>query len=319
MSRRARRWLGVLAVTVAVIASAAAVFVPYRPVRVVGAPAPRGPYRPVGSVPGLRLHVFNTGMNRMSSLLVGSTRPWRPAPAFVLEHPREGLVVFDCGLSPEVAREGEAALGAPMRWLFESRGKPGRTLDAQMLEAGLDPSLVRWVVISHLHVDHVGAAFAFPGATFVGGAGTAGHALPGGFTPSFREIAFEGDREPFPPFDASIDLFGDGSFRLLRGGGHAREDLMALIALPSGPALLTGDAVVHRDWLASDDVERVAVEPQRAGDVRDAVRAFIANTPELVVLFGHDLRGIPGGRGDLELHHPEWFGDDAWPIGPSGS
>lgn len=288
--------------------------IPYRPVIVAGPPPPAGPYRLPAPRPGLRLHVFNTGMNRMSALLVGHHPPWRPAPAFVIEHPREGLVVFDCGLSEAVSRAGETALGVPMRWLFQSRGRPGRTLDAQMREASMDPAGVRWVIVSHLHEDHVGAAPAFAGATFVGGPGTSGHALGGGFAPRWQTIDFAGS-EPLPPFDAAIDLFHDGSVWIIRGGGHTREDLLALVALPEGAVLLAGDAVVHRDWLASDDVERIAVDPERAADVRNRVRAATATLPGLTLIPGHDLRALPQDRDDIVWHHPEYLRLEAWPLG----
>ena len=307
-----RIWLACLiAVGVVVLL---AWWIPYRPVLVAGASPPPGPYAlPLGQA-GLRLHVFNTGANRMSPLLVGPNPPWRPAPAFVIEHPRQGLVLFDLGLSKEVAEHGEAGLGAPMRWLFESRGRAGRTLDAQMSEAGLEPATVRWVIVSHLHADHIGTAPAFAGATFVGGAGTSEQRFDGGFKPRWQELDFAGRGGPFPPFDDAIDLFGDGSIRLLRGGGHTREDVLALVALPGGPLLLTGDAVVHREWLRSDDVERIAADPGRAADVRNQVRALVDTVPQLVLIPGHDLRALPDGRDDIVLHHREWFAPTAWPI-----
>jgi hypothetical protein len=40
----------------------------------------------------IKLHIFNTGMNKVSPLLVGSPAPWRPAPAFLIEHPIHGLI-----------------------------------------------------------------------------------------------------------------------------------------------------------------------------------------------------------------------------------
>jgi glyoxylase-like metal-dependent hydrolase (beta-lactamase superfamily II) len=257
-------------------------------------------------------------MNRMAALLVGSARPWRPASAFVIEHPRAGLVVFDCGLSDAVARDGEAALGIPMRWLFESRGHPGRTLDAQMREAGLDPGRVRLVVLSHWHDDHLGAAPAFPGATFIGGPGTAGYAIAPGFAPSRRTLDFAG-AAALPPFDAAVDLLGDGSLWVLRGGGHTREDLLVLLPLPDGPVLLAGDAVVHRDWLAADDVQRIAVDPMRAADVRNRIRALAAAVPGLVLVPGHDLGGVPHDRADVVWHHPELVDPAAWPIDAGAS
>jgi len=288
-------------------------WIPYRPVRVVGARPLPGPYTLPAPRTGLRLHVFNTGVNRMSPLLVGANPPWRPAPAFVIEHPREGLVVFDMGLSEAVAQHGEAALPAPMRWLFASRGRVGRTLAAQMREAGLEPTAVRWVIVSHLHADHIGAEPAFAAATFVGGAGASAHHFETGFAPLWREVDFA-HGQPLAPFDATVDLFGDGSILLIRGGGHAREDVMALLALPGGPALLAGDAVVHSEWLRSDDVERIATDPARAADVRNQVRALVDTVPALVLLPGHDLRQLPGDRADLIPHHREWFEPAAWPI-----
>lgn len=296
----------------AVLAAAAAVLLPYHPIPVAGASAPAGPYTLPAAVPGLRLHVFNTGMNRMSALLVGDARPWRPAPAFAIEHPGRGIVVFDAGLSEDVAREGEAALPLPMRWLFESRGRPGRTLDAQMREAGLDPASVKMVVVSHLHEDHTGVLAAFPSAEFLGGPGTRGH-FPE-LASRWREVGDADTSKPLPPFGGAFDLFGDGSVLLVRGGGHTKEDLMAMLALPQGTVLLSGDAVVHRDWLASDDVQRVAVDGERAATVRNEVRALLAADPRVVLFPGHDLGAAPSGRGDIVLHHPEWFAAADWPV-----
>ena len=290
--------------------------IPYRPIFVAGeVPAP-GPYTLPLAVPGLRLFVFNTGANRMSSLLVGTQRPWRPVPALVISHPQQGLLVFDTGLSDAVARDGEAAMPIPMRWLFESRGRPEHVLDAQMREASLDPARVRWLIVSHLHDDHVGRIGAFPAATAIGGPGSENHADSLGLKGRWREITQQESSRPMPPFDGTLDLFHDGSVVLIRGGGHTREDLMALLSLPEGPVLLAGDAAVHRDWLESDDVQRIAVDPSRAAKLRNQIRAIKAAFPRLVIVFGHDLSDLPPGRSDITLHAPERFAVETWPISP---
>jgi len=253
----------------------------YRPVLRPGRPPPPPPYSLPAPVTGLRLHVFNTGMNRMSVVLVGDTRPWRPVPAFVIEHSTRGLVVFGAGLPAEVATEGEAALGIPTRWVIESRSRPGRSLAEQMLRDGLSPDAVRNVIVSHLHEDQLGSAKAFRAADFLGGAGTQDTRV-NGWLPAWREIDFTG-LPPLPPFDVASDLFGDGSIVLIAGGGHARGDRMALVALPSAPVLLAGDAVVHRDWPGSDGVQRVTVAADRAADVRNQVRALLEARADLTL------------------------------------
>jgi glyoxylase-like metal-dependent hydrolase (beta-lactamase superfamily II) len=231
------------------------------------------------------LHVFNTGFNRMSPLLAPPPRPWRPVPAFAIVHPRAGVLAFDTGLSDATARRGEAAMAWPARWLLESRGDPRRRFDVQLREAGLAPP--RTIVHSHLHEDHTGTSALFSKATVLS--------------------AHPFDRPGPRPFERNFDLFGDGCVRLIPGGGHTHEDVMALLALPQGPVLLAGDAVVHFDWLGAQDVERIAVDPERAATVRNQVRAFAG-----VIFPGHDLRRAPRDRADIVLHHPEWFERGAW-------
>ncbi len=297
--------------------------IPYRPILIVGPTVESGPLSLANAIPGLRLHVFNTGANRMSSLLVGPSPPWRAAPAFVIEHPDRGLVVFDLGLSHEVAEHGEEAIAPPVGWLMESRGRPGLTLEAQMREAGLSPDDVKHVVISHLHEDHTGVADEFAHAVFIAGPGTRERMVEGshpafhsGVVPEWREVAFEeeDDVAGIGSFESSIDLFGDGSILLISGGGgHTSEDLMALVNLETGPVLLTGDAVVHFDWLESDDVERIATDPERAAVVRNRVR-YLRDSEAAMIIPGHDLRQLGPARPDLILHHPERFVPSAWPI-----
>jgi N-acyl homoserine lactone hydrolase len=283
----------------AALLGALALAVPYRPRLVAGAPpAARALVLPA-PVAGLRLHVFNTGWSRMSPVLVGREHPWRPAPAFAIEHPTSGLILFDAGLPAAVAARGEAGLPAPARWLMESRADAA--LPAQLRAAGLDPAAVRVVIVSHLHADHVGQLAAFPAASVVAGPGTAAAAEARARGGRWREVRFAG-AAPLGPFDAALDLLGDGSVLLLPGGGHTPEDLLALVSLESGPVLLTGDAVVHADWLRGLDVQRIPVDPRRAADVREQVKAFLAEVPGAAVLFGHDLRSAPCARPDVRCH-----------------
>lgn len=340
--KRKRGKIGVAlgAILVAVIVLLV-VLVPYRPILVAGPTIEQARLSLAAPVQGLRLRVFNTGANRMSSLLVGPDPPWRAAPTFLIEHPGRGLVAFDLGLSDKVAEHGEEAIAPPVGWLMESRGRPPLTFDAQMKEAGLSPSDVEYVVLSHLHGDHTGVAEKFAHAIFIAGPGTRERMLEGNHTPfhsgavpEWREVVFvgeeggekggqergdrgfqgEGKVGRIGPFASAIDLFGDGSILLLSGGaGHTSEDLMMLVNLESGPVLLTGDAVVHFDWLESEDVERIVSDPERAAVLRNKVRA-LRDSKSILIIPGHDLRSLGSDRPDLIHHRPERFEPSAWPI-----
>jgi glyoxylase-like metal-dependent hydrolase (beta-lactamase superfamily II) len=76
---------------------------------------------------------------------------------------------------------------------------------------------------------------------------------------------------------------------------------------------LTGDAVVHFDWLESEDVERIASDPERAAILRNQVRS-LRDSDELLIIPGHDLRGLVEDRPDLIHHRSERFEPSAWPI-----
>jgi N-acyl homoserine lactone hydrolase len=82
---------------------------------------------------------------------------------------------------------------------------------------------------------------------------------------------------------------------------------MLILPLNEGPVLLTGDAVVHSDWLHSDDVQRITVDANRAAVVRNQVRSFLDTTPNSSIAYGHDLRGIDCERHDIVCHRSEKF------------
>jgi glyoxylase-like metal-dependent hydrolase (beta-lactamase superfamily II) len=281
----------------------------YQPRRLAGPVIPTMTPIPYQVKTGVRLHVFNTGYNRMSRALAPGNPIWRPAPAFVIEHPQAGLIVFDAGLSSAVADRGEAALPFPMSVLFESRGAPEQTLDRQMLRAGLNPATVRIVLLSHLHEDHLGNLNTFPNARLVLGAQADLTKLP-----AHRQNVQRAETSKSTPSDLGTlyDLLGDGTVRLIQGGGHAAEDLMAWVNLDSGPVLLAGDAVVHWDWLRSDDVERVSTNGARAAEVRNQLRALLKAQPELVLFPGHDTSRIPFNRTDVLVQNTHLFQKQVW-------
>ncbi|MDX6503788.1 MAG: N-acyl homoserine lactone hydrolase, partial [Gaiellaceae bacterium] len=142
-----------------------------------------------------------------------------PVNVFVIEHPA-GLLLFDAGLR---ARAGhDRYLPGLHPFLRLARFEVTRDEEAPegLRRLGLDPHDVRWVLLSHLHADHAGAARLFPDAELlVSGvewrrARGLGGRMRGyvaadlaGVVP--RLLTFD---DPAPePFGMGDDLLGDGS------------------------------------------------------------------------------------------------------------
>jgi len=102
----------------------------------------------------------------VTSLLPG--KPWIEMPvfAYVIEHP-DGLIVVDTGPVHEMAVP-ETIRGQPGGRLLSrfTRGEmtPEDEIGPQLRRIGLQSSDVRWVVPTHLHMDHAGALRHFPDA-----------------------------------------------------------------------------------------------------------------------------------------------------------
>ncbi|MFK5889944.1 MAG: MBL fold metallo-hydrolase [Flavobacteriaceae bacterium] len=273
----------------------------------------------------LKLHVFNTGINKVSSLLVGKVNPWRSVPAFVIEHPKYGLIIFDTGLSSKIAKIGNIALHPITRLFFDTRSILGKDLPNQMRNTGLLPENVTLVVFSHLHFDHIGNADAFSNAIFSLGQETDLDDMTRmeGFEPEFIAKLQEhrpfvnidfSKGKPFATFDKAVDLLDDGSIIAIHGNGHLNGSISLFVRLPMGMVLLTGDEVVHFDWLKSDDVQRISKNPERAAEVRNRVRMLEKLRPDILIFPGHDFPKIPKNRTDIIIHHPELFKNKAWQI-----
>ncbi len=226
---------------------------------------------------------------------------WAPVPIFLLEHPRHGFLLVDTGYAADSQADPKRTLGATAA-LF-----PHRSYDVNALleQAGVSAADISTVVMTHLHSDHASGAERFcDHATFVadrreweigdkGGLGI----RKGGYVPGLirtirrREVLdFDGPRAtPLGPFNATIDLFGDGSVVLCSTPGHAPGHQSVLVRLGSGgEVLLTGDAADLRSMV--DQPGPTAVMWSRSDFIAslEALGRYSRLHPDTVVIAGHD-------------------------------
>jgi glyoxylase-like metal-dependent hydrolase (beta-lactamase superfamily II) len=168
-----------------------------------------------------------------------------PALYAVIEHPTEGLCLFDTGYSQRFV---EATRPFPERlyaWTTPVDFRPEQSAVHTLARLGYAASDVRTIFISHFHADHVSGLCDFPRARF--------RFLPAAFA-GLRELGrvqalrrgvlreliprdFEARADPLAqlrvsalppqctPFREGVDVFADGSCFAVALPGHARGQL----------------------------------------------------------------------------------------------
>ncbi len=228
----------------------------------------------------------------------GETVPL-PVPAFLVEHPGAGLVLVDTGLHPCCAGD-EQNLGVMGR-VLPIRMEPEQAASARLRELGHAPQDVAVVVMTHLHNDHASAVAEYPDATFVidheeWAAATAPRPSLRGYVPRQFDHAFDwrtvdlagAGTESFATFARALDLFGDGSVRLLSTPGHTPGHLSVLLRLAGREALLIGDAAYTMRTLAGEARPFLVEDAHRFQRSLGELRHFVEQTPGLLVIPGHD-------------------------------
>lgn len=271
-------------------------------------PTLHGWERPYRGVPGLELHVFDTGRFALPRGLVVQggnflEREDLPVPAFVIRHPDGRIVVFDTGFSARVNEDPNAYLGFMASIVGGFAMASGQDLVTQLRGFGIEATSVTHVVLSHLHFDHAGTVARFSSADLVVDAEELARARRSTSDLSFynevdfstmekwRVLEFDSE-DPFATFTGHVDLLGDGSVEVVPLPGHTRGSIGLIVRLADGPVLLAGDAApVEENW-------RYAAMPSWVED-RDAwwetiwrIKRFIQLVPDAAVFGGHDERAL---------------------------
>jgi glyoxylase-like metal-dependent hydrolase (beta-lactamase superfamily II) len=236
----------------------------------------------------VRLLALTCGWLRsdLGLFVAGARGPIRvPVPAFLIDHPH-GAAVFDAGLHPDLQRDPAGRLGPLAEW-FGVEFAPGEELAARLAAVGFDPARIRWLVVSHLHFDHVGGCGQLPNARLV----VQRREWEAGRDAELARASFYDPRDydlghAVLAVAGEHDLFGDGRVHCLPTPGHTPGHQSLRVRLDGGEVVLTADACYLRRTLEEGALPPVAHD-------REAMRASLARLRALRdagarLVFGHD-------------------------------
>jgi len=224
-----------------------------------------------------------------------------PVPAFLVEHPGAGAILIDTGLHPSVGVDPKQNFGRMLAWYYRGlKMTAEQAAPAQLRARGLDAADVRFVLMTHMHVDHASAISEFPGATFVlskqewdvlaDGTPRDGYVrrqFDFGF--DFRTFDFDGrDTESFATFGRSFDVFGDGSIRAVFTPGHTHGHTSYVLRLREREVLIAADAIYTQRTLDEGVLPyKMADEHQFRRSLKEIER-YRERTPGALIVPGHD-------------------------------
>lgn len=261
-------------------------------------PAPRSPA-------GMRLLAIETGRSYSRAAFAfrgGGLNDQRAftTGAILVQHPG-GSLLFDAGFGPGVATHRETA-----PWLLRTMTKYDRQASVadQLKAAGVAPSSLLAVVLTHAHWDHVSGLESLPGIpVWVTREELAFVKSDDDSTRLARKLgitdyrAYDFPNGPYLGFPRSRDVFGDGSVVLVPAPGHTPGSIVAFIATPDGQRYaLIGDMAWQREGVEHPAekpwIVRRLVDADRVGTRRMLVRLhqIRAAMPGLIIVPAHDQR-----------------------------
>ena len=184
---------------------------------------------------GVTLTAFTCGWITLPASFFLDGEPGKltvPATAFLIDHPM-GLAVFDTGFGPRYERPSGTPGSGPVDMQDDAN------IGLRLRSIGVDPASVRYILNSHLHVDHAGGNVHLPNATVVVQAQEWDYAV------SHDDRAYhvpEFDTgQPVMKISGEHDLFGDGTVVLFPTCGHTVGHQSARVRSSFGEVVLAAD------------------------------------------------------------------------------
>src|SRR5688572_5770678 len=209
----------------------------------------------------IKLYAFSSGALTIGKGILQNLAPVEPpiqVPVgfFVIKHPK-GNVLFDTGNNDRIIKD-PSYWGASFTAL-KPVNTPDVAIDTQLQKIGLKPDDIKYVVPSHLHLDHGGNVGKFPKSTIVvqkdeivnafwPAPGTGGPYMIGDVMPLRKPNADYPNAVKMLQLEGDLDLYGDGSVVVKRWVAHTPGSQMMTVRLKNtGKIILTGDNVYFRE------------------------------------------------------------------------
>ena len=234
----------------------------------------------------MKLYVFESAKMHVPDRGMMSGRPSGvpvtiPVPFFLIDHPK-GLALFDTGMKLD---------NWPSQYRPDGDQRPDQMIDLQLANIGYKPDDIKYVIMSHLHLDHAGGMPFFPKSTFI----VRKSELRAAWWPEAFQVHYifddYKDTRGFNYIELddteAFDVFQDGSVICIDTKGHSQGHQSLVVNLPnSGKFVLTADAAAMAEILDEGVLPSVAWNAEEA--LRSLRKVQHMKREGATVLMAHD-------------------------------
>ena len=204
-----------------------------------------------------------------------------PVPFYLIDHPK-GLALFDTGMKLD---------NWPSQYRPDGDQRPDQMIDLQLANIGYKPDDIKYVIMSHMHLDHAGGMPLFPKSTFI----VRKSELRAAWWPERFQVHYifddYKDTRGFNYIELddteAFDVFQDGSVICIDTKGHSQGHQSLVVNLPnSGKFVLTADAAAMAEILDEGILPAVAWNAEEA--LRSLRKVQHMKREGAIVLMAHD-------------------------------
>lgn len=213
---------------------------------------------------------------------------WLPIHVWVIEHP-EGNILIDTGENQSVNDKGyfdcDKINGAVYRTILKFDISSEGEINYLLSQINMTPSDIRWVVLTHLHLDHVDGVQFFPKAEFVVHKSeyevvSPGHVrclLPSWFNP--RLVSFE--NSGIAGFERSYALTNSKDVICIPTPGHTHGHQSVVLRVNNYHIVFAGDASFTQDQIIHEKVAGICADKKAAKDSIHRIRTLAKAYPTI--------------------------------------
>lgn len=221
-------------------------------------------------------------------------RVWLPVYCYLIEHPA-GRLLIDTGWHTDVRSNQRKALSWKLNVASKAKLPRGEAVDEQLDRLGLSPCDIDMVFLTHLDVDHVSGIKLMEGTPrFCVSKEELDAAIHGGLR--YNACLWEGiDFEALEMQDIGIgpsgrgmDVFGDGSVRLVGLEGHSAGMTGLLLSGADGFVVITGDACYNRRSWEDLRLPGITIDETKAKSALEWVQKMSRDPRCIEILATHD-------------------------------